>query len=699
MPNPFAAPPASVFPIAWLFPTARSSLAACLTLAALTPLSAAAATAAAAPFHASLASPAPARLSPTARANGWLLAQAAAFRARADSLRRVLAADGAADGAASVPDGLRTALAGLRRAYKAIEPAVETLHPECLELFNAAPFDRVDEDETFKIEIEAPQGLQVLEEEVYSPAPRRAAILLSLSQLVGAADQLSGQLRFAPPDDALLWEAAENEVIRVLALGLSGFDTPASANGLAESGAALRSLRAFPTFYRERLEARRPGSFAALDRKLDEAARALESAGDFDSFDRLEYLRRYGNPLHAALSEARAGLGLGRGASLPGVTRADRLQPIPERAVAPKARGLFDPAFLDREFFALDYDGRHREPASRAAAELGRKLFFDPLLSGDNRRACASCHRPEFAYAEPLAKSAGFRVESGKDGPAGDRNAPSLSYAAYQRAQFWDAREPMLEDQIGHVVNGHREFNTTFAAIQAKLRSAPAYAGAFVKAFPGPGGDPVTDGTVASALAQYVRTLAGWNSPFDRYVRGERDTLDPAAKRGFNLFMGKAGCGTCHFPPAFNGTVPPLYRETEAEVLGVPAAEDTLHPAPDPDPGRYRVRPAALWRGAFKTPTVRNAAFTAPYMHNGRFRDLEGVVAFYDAGGGKGLGLRVPNQTLPPDSLRLSATEKAELIAFMKSLGDDPLKLDRPGSLPAVPGKPEWAARPPGGEY
>jgi cytochrome c peroxidase len=403
--------------------------------------------------------------------------------------------------------------------------------------------------------------------------------------------------------------------------------------------------------------------------------------------------------LHAALAEARALLGLSRGSALPGVTRADRLQPIPARAVSAQARGLFDPAFLDRGFFALDYDGRHREPASRAAAELGRKLFFDPLLSGDNRRACASCHKPEFAYAETLAKSAGFRTGEGTDASAGERNAPSLAYAAYQRAQFWDLRESQLEDQIGHVVSGHREFNTTFAAIQAKLRAAPAYAQAFGRAFPGPGGDPVTDATVASALAQYVRTLAGWNSPFDRYARGERDTLDPAAKRGFNLFMGKAGCGTCHFPPAFNGTVPPLYRETEAEVLGVPAADDTLHPALDPDPGRYRVRPAGLWRGAFKTPTVRNAAVTAPYMHNGRFRDLEGVVAFYDAGGGQGLGLHVPNQTLPADSLRLSAVEIADLIAFMKSLGDDPLKIDRPGPLPKVPGKSGWAARRVGGEY
>lgn len=637
---------------------------------------------------------------PAESANAWLLERTAAFRALADAWRRALADDSAAFTA----ERLRAALDSLRRAYKALEPAAETLHPEVLDAFNGAPLGKLDEDEAFEIEIEPPQGLQVLEEQVYAPSPSRASIGLSLAGLMGAADQLAGLLGHSPPDDARLWEAAENEAIRALTLGLAGFDTPASGNALRESGAALRALRGFPAFYRARLEARRPGAFAALDRRLDAAARALETACDPGAFDRLDFLRRHGNPLHKALADARAALGLGRGAPLSGVTRADRLHPIPERAVSPAARGLFDPAFLDKRFFAVDYDGNLRATPSAAAESLGLRLFFDPLLSGDNKRACASCHRPESGYAEPSARSAGFR-SPGDSGTPGERNAPGLAYAAYQRAQFWDLREAMLEDQIGHVVHGPGEFNTTFAGIQAKLRAIPAYADAFARAFPRAGSDAVTDATVAAALAQYVRSLAGWNSPFDRYARGESDTLDPAAKRGFNLFMGKAGCGTCHFPPAFNGTVPPLYRETEAEVLGVPAdpvagaAGARAVPRLDPDPGRYRVRPAELWRGAFKTPTVRNAALTAPYMHNGRFRTLEEVVDFYDAGGGAGMGLSVPNQTLPADSLHLTAPEKRDLVAFMRALTDDPLRIDRPGPLPQAKGKPEWADRRAGGEY
>jgi cytochrome c peroxidase len=142
-----------------------------------------------------------------------------------------------------------------------------------------------------------------------------------------------------------------------------------------------------------------------------------------------------------------------------------------------------------------------------------------------------------------------------------------------------------------------------------------------------------------------------------------------------------------------------LYRETEAEVLGVPATDDTLHPRADPDPGRYRMRPAALWKGAFKTPSVRNAALTAPYMHNGQLPTLESVVRFYNVGGGRGLGLSVPNQTLPPDSLELSPAEQGDLVVFMKSLTDTPLKSDRPDKLPGSPDRPELAARPVSGEY
>jgi cytochrome c peroxidase len=168
----------------------------------------------------------------------------------------------------------------------------------------------------------------------------------------------------------------------------------------------------------------------------------------------------------------------------------------------------------------------------------------------------------------------------------------------------------------------------------------------------------------------YIRSLARWNSPFDRYARGETDALDPAARRGFNLFMGKAACATCHFPPAFNGVVPPRYIETESEVLGVPEKFPATPLVLDPDPGRGIVHLNPIFQNAFKTPTVRNVALTAPYMHNGSMETLEDVMDFYNAGGGAGLGLDVPNQTLPTDSLGLTRREMDDVIAFMKALTD-----------------------------
>lgn len=152
-------------------------------------------------------------------------------------------------------------------------------------------------------------------------------------------------------------------------------------------------------------------------------------------------------------------------------------------------------------------------------------------------------------------------------------------------------------------------------------------------------------------------------------MRGDRTALGAKEKKGFNLFAGKAGCATCHFLPLFNGLVPPRFNETESEVLGVP--ESTQKPARiDPDEGKFLFTRAPLHRYAFKTPTLRNIARTAPYMHNGVFATLEEVIDFYDRGGGAGLQLAIPHQTLPPDKLGLSRKEKEALLAFLHALTD-----------------------------
>ncbi len=146
--------------------------------------------------------------------------------------------------------------------------------------------------------------------------------------------------------------------------------------------------------------------------------------------------------------------------------------------------------------------------------------------------------------------------------------------------------------------------------------------------------------------------------------------LNKSEINGFNLFMGKAKCGTCHFMPLFSGAKPPRYYFIESEVIGVPATIDKKKSTLDNDSGRYLITGSKIHLFSFKTPTLRNVALTAPYMHNGVFKTLEEVVDFYNNGGGKGIGIAPSNQSLPFDKLNLSVKEKKDIIAFMRSLTD-----------------------------
>jgi cytochrome c peroxidase len=196
-----------------------------------------------------------------------------------------------------------------------------------------------------------------------------------------------------------------------------------------------------------------------------------------------------------------------------------------------------------------------------------------------------------------------------------------------------------------------------------------AYAELFRKAYP-EHSNPLTGFMIVNAISNYIRTLTVMNSRFDLYMRGDKTKLNAAEKRGFNLFAGKGKCATCHFIPLFNGLVPPVFNETESEVLGVPATTNKNTAVLDDDLGRYLFTGAPLHKHAFKTPSLRNIALTAPYMHNGVYNTLEEVMEFYNNGGGKGLHIAPENQTLPFDKLNLSKKEMADIIAFMKSLTD-----------------------------
>jgi cytochrome c peroxidase len=319
---------------------------------------------------------------------------------------------------------------------------------------------------------------------------------------------------------------------------------------------------------------------------------------------------------------------------------------------------------------------RVKDSATLAAIDrVGHLLFFDPILSGNNRRSCASCHKPEQCFADTLGSS-NLRFNNAAALP---RNTPSLINAGYNHLLMLDGKHISLQSQVHDVITNKDEMGSDESKVLQKVLSCKEYKEVFTALLKlTPQEKEITIEHIASAITYYYSRFSQVQSPFDDAMN-HKNTLSAPEIEGFNLFMGKAQCGTCHFVPMFNGVKPP-YVGSEFEVLGVPA--DTSFKKLSPDNGRYVVFPAGETKNAFRTGTIRNAAMTAPYMHNGVFKNLNQVIDFYNNGGGAGKGLDVPNQTLSSDSLRLTAVEKTKLIAFIKTL-NEPVKPEAaPKSLP-----------------
>jgi cytochrome c peroxidase len=244
-----------------------------------------------------------------------------------------------------------------------------------------------------------------------------------------------------------------------------------------------------------------------------------------------------------------------------------------------------------------------------------------------------------------------------------------LINAALAPSQFMDERSVTLEDQVLEVLRSPSEMAGSADAAAQHISSDPSVRAMFERAYHD--GKPISGLRVRQSVAAYVRTLVSLGSRFDQAVRtgGDTTVLDDDERNGFRLFMGKAKCGTCHFAPLFNGTSPPMYISSDVEVIGTSGSPSS--PAEiDPDSGRARIDHLPLHVRAFKTPSLRNVALTAPYMHNGAFRSLDEVLRFYEGGGGAGAGARVANQTLAADSLHLSDAERRQILAFLGALTD-----------------------------
>lgn len=315
-------------------------------------------------------------------------------------------------------------------------------------------------------------------------------------------------------------------------------------------------------------------------------------------------------------------------------------------------------------------------PVTRAKVALGRSLFFDRRLSSNGTLSCAMCHVPEQGFANnEMATAVGIEGRSVR------RNAPTVLNAALMSSLFHDGRETSLEEQIWSPLLAQNEMgNASRAQVVERIRNLDDYASRFDLAFPKLG---LSEGTVGMAVASYERVLLAGDSPFDLSLyAGQTGALDESAARGFALFTGRAGCAQCHTVGANDA----LFSDNDFHNTGAGASQvetggirvqiapgrfvtvdrALVQSVSEPrreDHGREEVTGNASDRGRFRTPSLRNVALTAPYMHDGSIADLAAVVSFYDAGGR-------PNAHLDPlvRRLNLSPQDRADLVSFLRSL-------------------------------
>jgi cytochrome c peroxidase len=280
-------------------------------------------------------------------------------------------------------------------------------------------------------------------------------------------------------------------------------------------------------------------------------------------------------------------------------------------------------------------------------AQLGKNLFFDPRLSGSNWISCGTCHNPAMGWSD------GLPTAIGNNQKVLSRATPTILNVAYNKTQMWDGRFKTLEQQALGPIGAEGEMNQDIGHMVVELKAIEAYKPLFDSAYPGEG---ITEDTVAKALASFERTVVSTESAFDRWLKGQEMAMSKAAQRGFELFEGKAKCSVCH--SGFN------FSDDGFHNIGLGGPKDD---------GRFAVRKVKILQGAFKTPTLRDVAKTAPFMHNGVYKSLEEVVAHYNKGG-------VDKTHLSPNikPLNLTKQEQADLVAFLNSLTGEPMNVTIP---------------------
>ncbi|WP_405266491.1 cytochrome-c peroxidase [Cellulophaga sp. Ld12] len=520
-----------------------------------------------------------------------------------------------------------------RFKFKAIEPILSAIDKNNYKSLNAPNILQVQEEDLTDIKIRNPFGFQVIEELLFDPEADSLALYNTVNLTKNRLKLIEKNTQINLKDHHLIW-LFRNQIVRTATTGITGFDSPILGQSLLECQTTYQTLIDLTEILKAKFNSNT--LYVALIDSFKNSISVLNH--DFDSFDRYGFIKNNTDKQLELLVK---------------VQKDWKVQFPFEMAISNEATSLFDANTLNVFYFS-DYKSDTLRLKEKQL--LGKQLFNDKMLSKNYEMACATCHIKDKAFTDGKKTFDKNQI----------RNTPTLRYAAYQQTFFMDGRSGSLEGQIVGVADNHDEFNLPMDSIVNRVRNEQHYKNQFDTLYQG----KRMEYNVRHAIASYIRTLNSFDSKFDKNINGLEDTLTEEEISGFNLFMGKAVCATCHFAPLFNGTVPPDYKDTEMELIGVPEQNDTINALISGDLGRYNMYETEERKHFFKTPTVRNVEKTAPYMHNGVYTTLEQVVDFYNRGGGQGIGIEEAYQTLPFDNLQLTKKEQAELVAFMKTLSD-----------------------------
>ena len=545
----------------------------------------------------------------------------------------------------------------VRIHYKTIEWLISYVDSESEKLIIGPPLSKLDEHIPSTIILE-PEGIQAIEEIIYNDFRNEniSTVKALTNQLKQHILDINGNIQTVFITDREILEALRNNIIRIYAIGLTSSDSPCFDQQLQEAVQSWNITGKYILLYIPMIQNNHDLQ-NKITKIIGNGEAFLHRYRTIEDFDYWSFISQYANPLYEQILylHQQSGIELDHE-----VSRRNRIINYTAKTI-----------FHSNAMNPMAYSRNQYEVFSDEKKELGKILFYDVALSKNYKMSCATCHNPSIAFTDGETKSKGSLP-----GTHTQRNAPTLINSALSTKYFYDMSTSYLEEQIEHVVNNSIEFNTDYMEISSRLSQNQNINELMKKIYPKSSNNTISSGLISSALAMYIRSLISFESPVDSLLRGDSIANNSIlngkhlkkVKDGFNIFMGKAQCGTCHFPPTFSGLVPPLYNDNDSEIIGVPSHSTSKRI--DPDIGRAGVYKysSIIYNHAFKTPGIRNIAKTSPYMHNGVYKSLQQVVDFYNNGGGIGLGIKLSNQTLPANALNLHKKEKENLIHFMNAL-------------------------------